>query len=280
MIETIKFWYQVLWEAWDKFNRDDGWAIASHVALSTLFAVFPFLIFATSIAGFFELGDFADTVIHLLFDYWPKAAGQPIADEIRSVLTVQRGDILTIGGVLTLYFASNGVEALRVALNRSYRQVETRPYWRLRLQGILFVFIAIIVLMAITLLLVLMPLGWQLANRILPNLIPWNETVSFWRIAIAFCVLLFALLASHKFLPAGKRSLGTMLPGIVFTIICWVFGSIGFGAYLGQFADYVTTYAGLAGAMMGLIFLYLLGLIFIFGAEINSAHQRLKERRG
>lgn len=277
MTGRIPFWFAVLREAWNKFNSDDGWAIASHVALSTLFALFPFLIFATSIAGFFELGEFADTVIHLLFDYWPKAAGELIAEEIRSVLTVQRGDVLTIGGVLTLYFASNGVEALRVALNRSYRQFEKRPYWLLRMQGILFVFIAIIVLMAITVLLVLMPLGLQLANRFLPNLVPWSETASFWRIAIAFGVLAIALLASHKYLPAGQRSIVSMLPGIVFTIFCWIAGSIGFGMYLERFADYVTTYAGLAGAMMGLIFLYMLGLIFIFGAEINAAHQRLKK---
>jgi membrane protein len=275
MIRSYKFWYAVLREAWNKFNSDDGWAIASHVALSTLFAIFPFLIFATSIAGFFELGDFAETVIHLLFDYWPKVAGEPIANEIRSVLTVQRGDVLTIGGVLTLYFASNGVEALRVALNRSYRQKETRPYWLLRLQSIVFVFIAIIVLMAITLLLVLLPLGWQLASRYVPNLVAWGDTVSFWRIAIAFAVLFVALLASHKFLPAGKRGFVSMLPGISFTMVCWIGGSIGFGAYLQQFADYVSTYAGLAGAMMGLVFLYMLGLIFILGAEINAANARL-----
>jgi membrane protein len=40
-------------DAFYTFLADDGWAIASHIALSTLMALFPFLIVLTSLAGFF-----------------------------------------------------------------------------------------------------------------------------------------------------------------------------------------------------------------------------------
>ncbi len=267
----LKFWIHVLRDAITKFNKDDGWAIASHIALSGLFALFPFLIFATSIAGFFELGTFADNVVHLIFDYWPQGAGEAIAGEVRSVLTEQRGDFLTIGGLLTLYFASNGVEALRVALNRSYRQIDVRPFWYLRLQSFAFVLVAIIALIIITVLLILLPLGWQIAEKWMPWIIPWGQTIWFWRFAIAVTLILVLLISAHVFLPAGNRTVRSVLPGIIFTLICWVFGSIGFSLYLEQFADYVSTYAGLAGAMIGLIFLYMVGLIFILGGEINAS---------
>ncbi len=269
----------VLGDAFSKFNRDDGWAIASHVALSGLFALFPFLIFATAIAGFFELGDFTDNVVHLIFDYWPAEAGKPIADEVRSVLTNQRGDILTVGGILTLYFASNGVEALRVALNRAYRQEEKRPFWRLRLQSIAFVIIAIIVLMAITMLLVLLPLAWQIARKWVPSIVPWGDIIWLWRFILSLTILTISLVALHKFLPAGKRTIASLVPGIFFTLICWMAASMTFGAYLEQFANYVSTYAGLAGAMIGLIFLYLIGMIFILGGEINASVARFIERK-
>ncbi|MGB7286109.1 MAG: YihY/virulence factor BrkB family protein [Salaquimonas sp.] len=276
MLKTIRFWSHVLRDAFVKFNQDDGWAIASHIALSGLFALFPFLIFATSIAGFLELGTFADNVVHLIFDYWPEGAGEAIAREVRSVLTEQRGDFLTIGGLLTLYFASNGVEALRVALNRSYRQQDKRAYWFLRLQSLAFVLMAILVLIIITVLLVLLPLGWQLAQKYLPWIIPWGETIWFWRSTIAVIFLFSILISVHIFLPAGNRSIRSVMPGILFTLFCWMIGSIAFGMYLEQFADYVSTYAGLAGAMIGLIFLYMLGLIFILGGEINASAQRLR----
>ena len=47
---------RVLVDAFYRFNRDDGWAIASHIALSILMAVFPFLIVVTAIAGFIDFG--------------------------------------------------------------------------------------------------------------------------------------------------------------------------------------------------------------------------------
>jgi len=273
-------WSTIVWEAFIRFNRDDGWAIASHVALSSLFALFPFLIFATSIAAFFELGSFADTVVHLIFDYWPEAAREAIAREVFSILTVPRTDFLTFGGILTVYFASNGVEALRVALNRAYRIRDERSMGWLRLQSLVFVFVAMIALIAITLLLVLLPLGWELAQKQFPVIIPWAETVWFWRFVIAVSVLSGSLIAAHVFLPAGKRSIGSVIPGIVFTLICWTIGSIAFGMWLEQFADYVSTYAGLAGAMIGLIFLYFLGLVFILGGEINAAWRRYLQLSG
>lgn len=276
MVKLALFCLSVLRDAVLKFNRDDGWAIASHVALSGLFALFPFLIFATSIAGFFELGDFTENVVHLVFDYWPSEAGNQIANEVRSVLTNQRGDVLTFGGILTLYFASNGVEALRVALNRSYRQQDIRPFWLLRLQSVLFVFVAIIILIIITFLLVLLPLGWQIAQKYLTWIIPWGETIWFWRLIIAFTVLFVSLIAVHKFLPAGKRTMRSVLPGVLFTLFCWILGSLAYGLYLEQFANYVTMYAGLAGAMTGLIFLYMTGVIFILGGEINAAANQIE----
>lgn len=271
MHRFIIFWLTCLKVAWNKFNRDDGWAIASHVALSGLFALFPFLIFATAIAAFFELDSFANTIVSLIFDTWPSGAGKPIATEINTILTVPRTDILTFGGLLTLYFSSNGVEALRVALNRAYRQTDERSFWFLRLQSLAFVILSIIVLFLITFALVLLPLGWKIAEGYWSSIIPYGDTIWFWRSLVTFAVVTFALVSSHLYLPAGRRKLTNILPGVIFTLIGWFAASIGFGMYLEQFADYVTTYAGLASAMISLLFLYLLGVVFILGAELNAA---------
>ncbi|MCB1430168.1 MAG: ribonuclease BN, partial [Nitratireductor sp.] len=48
-----------------QFGKDDGWAIASHITLSGIMALFPFLIFCTALAAFFDLGNFPDTAVHL-----------------------------------------------------------------------------------------------------------------------------------------------------------------------------------------------------------------------
>ena len=112
---------RILYDAFGHFNDDDGWSMASHLAITALMALFPFLIFATTLASFLGADAFADTAVHLVFDTWPELIAEPIAREVTNVLTVQRGDLLTYGAVLSLFFASNGVEALRTSLNSAYR---------------------------------------------------------------------------------------------------------------------------------------------------------------
>src|SRR5262245_35555162 len=97
-------------------------------------AMFPFLIVLTSLAGFFGSKDLADQAAALFLATWPKQVADTLSGQIHDVLTTTRTGVLTIGAVLSLYFASNGVEALRVALNRAYAVVEPRRWYWLRLE--------------------------------------------------------------------------------------------------------------------------------------------------
>jgi membrane protein len=65
------------------------------------------------------------------------------------------------------------------------------------------------------------------------------------------------------------------------TFVLWGAAGVIFGSYLAQFArNYVTTYAGLASAMIALVFLYMVAAIFIFGGELNAAILRAREKKG
>src|ERR1700719_4019383 len=125
-------------DAFYQFLADDGWAIASHIALSTLMALFPFLIVLTSLSGFFGSKELADQAAGLMLQVWPRQVADSLSGEIHDVLTTTRGDALTIGAVLAVYFASNGVASLRVALNRAYSVVETRRWDTLRLDSLAY----------------------------------------------------------------------------------------------------------------------------------------------
>ena len=125
-MKQLRYVYHVVMDAFYTFLADDGWAIASHIALSTLMALFPFLIVLTSLAGFFGSKELADQAAELLLQIWPQQVADALSSEIHDVLTTTRGDVLTVGAVLAVYFASNGVESLRVALNRAYSVIEPR----------------------------------------------------------------------------------------------------------------------------------------------------------
>ena len=133
-LQTFRLSFRVLVEAFYRFNRDDGWAIASHISLSVLLSVFPFLIVVTAIAGFVGSVNLADEVARLMFAVWPQQVATPIAAQIHNVLTTAHGGVLTLGAVFSVYFASSGVESLRIGLNRAYGLQESRGWWLLRLE--------------------------------------------------------------------------------------------------------------------------------------------------
>ena len=267
-------------DAYYRFIADDGWAIASHIALSALMALFPFLIVVTSLAAS-ALGSkaLADEVAKLLLEAWPEEVAGPIANEIHKVLTTTRGDVLTVGVALAVYFASSGIESLRIGLNRAYGMMETRNWFLLRLESIGYVLIAAVALLALAFLIVLGPLLFATALKYAPYLAPleWNFTVA--RYAVTSTVLVVALLIAHKWLPAGQRRFVDILPGIVATLLLWLASAVMFGRYLAEFAyTYVTYYAGLASVMIALVFLYWTASIFVFGGELNAAICRARDR--
>ncbi|WP_394691917.1 YihY/virulence factor BrkB family protein [Hoeflea sp.] len=274
----VKRTRSVIKDAATHFNNDDGWAMASHVALSLLMALFPFMIFGTALASFLGADAYAETASHLIFDTWPDSIAAPISREVVNVLTVERGGLLTLSVLAAAFFSANGVEALRVSLNRAYRVTETRAWYVTRAQSILFVVVAVLVIMAISFLLVLAPLALKLARQF----VPWMETlitaVDNWRILIAAGVLVIGLVVSHLWLPDGRRRLFDVLPGIGVTLVAWMAGALMFASYLKEFATYVSTYAGLASIMIALVFLYIIAAIFILGAEINAAILKARER--
>jgi membrane protein len=281
-VRQVKYVYHVALDAFYTFLADDGWAIASHIALSTLMALFPFLIVLTSLAGFFGSKQLADQAAGLLLDVWPKLVADQLSSEVHDVLTTTRGDILTVGAALAVYFASNGVEALRVALNRAYAVVETRRWYWLRLESIAYTLVAAFASLAMAFLIVLGPLIIEAARRNIPFFVESNERIlNISRYGITITALTVALFILHAWLPAGRRSFVQILPGIIFTMVASLISGAVFGKYLARFANnYVTMYAGLASVVIALVFLYFIAAIFVLGGELNAMIIRSRLPRG
>ena len=273
--------YRVAYDALLAFLRDDGWAIASHIALSILMSLFPFLIFVTSLTGFlFGTQELAEQVAQILLDAWPKEVAEPISNEISNVLINAHGGVLTFGVVLALYFSSSAIESLRIGLNRAYSETEVRPWWLLRLESIAYVLVGAVSLSALAFLIVLAPLILRTAVRYLPGLAGVEGTITFLRFGIASAVLVLALMIAHKWLPCGRRRMSEIAPGVVVTLLLWLVSGYAFGRYLEEFSGtYVTTYAGLASAMVALVFLYWTAGIFVYGAELNQAIRKVRRSR-
>jgi hypothetical protein len=206
-VRILRLVVEILVIAYNRFVLHDAWAIASHIALSILMSMFPFLILITGVASFFGSGSLADEAADIILEAWPSEVAKPIADEVHNVLTVRREGILTVGLLLALYFASSGVEALRVGLNRAYGLRETRAWWFTRLESIAFVIGGAFVMLAFAVLVVFGPLAWRGALYWLPGLQPFDGLIAFLRIGVATVLIVVALvLATSSSRPGGGIS--------------------------------------------------------------------------
>jgi membrane protein len=276
VVVRIRQVWRILYRVYDGLYRHDGWALASHIALSILLALFPFLIFVTALGSFFGTKELADAVVQILIDALPEAVARPISTEVRNVLTGQRRDLLTIGGALAIWFSSSGVESLRVGLNRAYGVEEARSWVFTRLQSIIFVLIGAAGLLALGFLVVLAPAAIAATSFWVPEFDAFASRYDITRYGATSAILLSGLIVAHVWLPAGRRSVPSIMPGIVMTLLCWLAAAVSFGAYLARFSTYASTYAGFAAPMMALVFLYFLAVIFIAGGELNAAVEEEK----
>ena len=269
----------VISDAFGHFNADDGWAMASHVALSGLMAIFPFLIFVAALAGFVGEDALAARVAEILFRAWPAEVASPIAAEVERVLTEAHVRLLTISAVIAVYLASNGVEATRTALNRAYRVVDRRSIVLRRAQSVAFVLASAIASLVLAFVVVLGPSVLAGIMTAPPALEPLEAEFTAVRFAATGLVLVGFLAASHLWLPAGRPNWLKLWPGIVLTLALWILSAVIFAIYLRRFANLAATYAGLASIVTAIFFLYVVAVSLIFGAEFNAALGRLRGSR-
>jgi membrane protein len=263
--------WAVLQEASLRLWSDDAFGLAGNVAFRALLAIFPFLIFTSSLTAFIGDRSMADTLITFLIGIVPPELAGPIVTEVEQVMTVPRGGVLSIGILLTIWFAVGGVDGVRVGLNRAYGIRETRSTLGLFAVQVAVVILAGLAFVVVGYLLVLAPRVGSMMHTMMPGFDPASVTSSLIRYPSAGVILTIALFAAHVFLPARRMRFDNIWPGVIITLGLWTVLALVFSFYLRSFASYSSYYAGLAGIVATLYFLYLTALALIFGGEFNRA---------
>ncbi|MEM9027498.1 MAG: YihY/virulence factor BrkB family protein [Pseudomonadota bacterium] len=268
---------QTLLSALYRTYEHSGFTMAGAVAFSFVLALFPFCIFVGALAGVFGGHDLAEQAITRLFEILPAQVAETLAPQINAVIGQTRVDLITIGGAIALFFATNGIETLRNALNQAYREQETRPYPLCLLISATYVIVNAVGSLMITWLTVVAP---TIASEFEPEWLKPIHQTGWWdalvRYGVAGAVIALLLLTAHKWLAAGRRRLDQILPGVVVSVVLWLTTAALYSYYL-SFADYTRFYAGLSQVMVALIFFQVTAVIIILGAEINRGLMELKK---
>ena len=270
-MKRTKRFLHALWVAIDRFNRNDGSAMAGFIAFSGLLSVFPFLIFATTLTGILFGGDQSDTIIESIFEIAPDHVAETLEPVVVEVLNKQSGEVLTIAFLFAIWVASSAVEAFRIAFDRAYAVPDPRGMIENRLMAILLVFIGGIVAALLGVSILFSPLILRFLEHVFLFRVP--VVASYLTYAFGVFVFLGFLLIMHRLLPA--RRVKRVWPGVLVTTILWLIFASGFSLYLSFTPSYTVTYGTLAGVIITLMFFYLTGATIIYGAEVNAALNRI-----
>jgi membrane protein len=264
--------------AFHELFADSGFSMAGAVAYAFVLSLFPFCIFLGALAGYFGGEALAEAAVQQLFQLAPAPVVEAIAPEVMRVMGQSRFGLLTIGALIALFFATSAVESLRAALNIAYRVKEKRSYLWCLAQSAVFVILSAVGMLALTWGVVVGP---QVAASLKPSWLLWltdqGWAALFGRYGIVVIAVGAQLLAYHLWLAAGRRGVGDVLPGVLFSVLLWIAAAHLFGSWL-SISDYSRFYAGLTQIMSALVFFQVSAIVVILGAELNRGILEMRRR--
>ena len=268
---------------WKEIQEDEVFGRAAELSYYFLLALFPLLIFLTSIIGV-VLGSGTGTR-RALFSYlasvMPPSAFQLIDSTMTEVSASSTGGKISFGLLAALWAASNGMGAITQSLNVAYDVKETRAWWRQRLTAIgLTVALSVLIISA----LILVVAGGHIADWLagvfgFSNVFALTWKILQWPVVLAFMILAFALI--YYFAPDLRHQKWVWLtPGSALGVILWLAVSLAFRVYLHFFDSYSATYGSLGAVIILMLWLYFTGAAILIGGEINSEIENAAAERG
>jgi len=274
---------QLATRVWNEIQEDDVFGRAAELSYYFLLALFPFLIFLTSIIGL-VLGSGTGTR-HALFDYlarvMPPSAYQLISSTMLEVSSASGGGKLSFGLLAALWAASNGLGAITTSLNAAYDLKESRPWWKQRLTAILLTMALSILIVSA---LVLVVAGGHIAEGLASaygfgSTFPFAWKIIQWPVVLGAMILAFALI--YYFAPDFHEQAWVWLtPGAAIGVALWLLVSIAFRVYLHFFDSYSATYGSLGAVIILMLWLYFTGAAVLIGGEINSEIEHAAAEQG
>ncbi len=260
---------------WDEIWQDEILDRAAALSYYLVFALFPMLLFLTTLLGMLPF-----TLMDELMGYLDRVLP---SDVVRKTLgEIARGantGLLSIGIIVALWSASAGMGAIMSALNVAYDVTETRPWWHWRLTAIALTLASALAVPTVLLLIVFgEQAGLALAVRggLGPTFMTAWDTA---RWALIVLMMSSGVMAVYRLAPAIRLPWRAVVPGTVVAVVAWIAMSIGFKYYVTHIADYNATYGSIGGVILLILWLYLSGVVFLVGAEVNSEVAGLRRRR-
>ncbi|MCX2742949.1 YihY/virulence factor BrkB family protein [Mangrovivirga sp. M17] len=253
---------------------------ASSVAFSFTLAIFPAIIVLFTLIPYINTGDidFTQNVMDFLAENMPESVYQFTSTTIEDIISKQRGGLLSIGLISSLFLSSNGMMSLMSAFNSIHRTIEKRGFVKARLIALGLTFVLALGLIVATALLIVAQYAIEILDQMDIIFISDKTFVLFvvLRYVILFAVFLLTIASIYHFAPSLHSRLKFFSPGAIFASISLMLASMGFSFYINNFGTYNKFYGSIGALIAIMVYLYILSIIFLLGFELNASIDKAK----
>ena len=267
MLRFFRLLRLALWRAF----VHDAFATSKAAAYSSILTFFPvLLIIGSALASWRKGQPYLREITYALGSILP-AGGTTALNYLKGAAQHPVG-LLTTTSLITLWTASGVMISWMDGFRRCYELPKTWGLVQERLIAFLLVVFALIPMTFATL---LVAVGSKFETRLLPFLDPdfsiyilllWGAMR--WLIATLTSIAVIALIYHHAV--PRTQPWHSVMPGAMLATILWFSVTVGFRAYLQHFGDFATIYGSLGAAMALLVWMYMISLVVLVGAEFNA----------
>ena len=252
---------------------------ASAIAFDFFLALFPAIIFFFTIIPFVPIEDFQPTLLQTLQDVIPNTLWTHVNSTLEDIITRPRSDLLSLGFVLALYFATNGINTIIEGFNSTYHGLETRSWFRQRLVAIFLLFtISFLVIIVISLFIIgNYVMDWLVKENILTD----SFTIIVIQI-IRWILIVTLFLFTNSFLyylaPAKKKEFRFISAGSTLSTVLLILTTFGFNFYIENFGRYNALYGSIGTLLVFMLWIFFNANIVLVGFELNASIRSAKDK--
>ena len=264
-----------------EIRGNDVFLHAAALAYYYLFALFPLVLIMMTLFGLFisESSELQEHLLSYFAGFLPSESVQLLTKVSVELATHASGGKLTVGIVFALWCVSGGVNAMITSLNVAYHVRESRSWFRVRAIAL---GLSVLILLMLLLSMFLALIGGHFIEELASGLGLQSVAVLAWRALRWPAVILFVTASCsliHSWGPNLKEYRRGIWysPGSAFGVFGLLAGSFLFRIYLHFSNNYSAAFGSLGALMILLVWLYVAGLAYVIGGEINAEIERAEK---
>lgn len=253
---------------------------AAAIAYNFFLALVPLILFLFTLIPYVTTTNFQSELLELLDDVIPSNIYSMVKSTLVEIISRPKSGLLSLGFLMAIYFATNGVDAILEGFNQSYHRIKTWPWWKQKFYAFLLMtvisFLGFISMLFLT-------SGKLIINTLGKYDIITNNATILLLLVVQWIIIVNVMLLSVSILyyfgqrKDNKDHYKFFSAGSVLSTGLFIVGGLLLKTYFENFSNYNVLYGSIGSLIILLVWLFYNSLIILIGFELNTSIRRSKE---